>query len=837
MSRTFFCARERVDALKQFARAYPLNRFVFACRDLDYDPSFRIDRFALASLDDARIADFLKKSYGGEPPPPALMPLALRRVRPDLLSACRNPFRLRMLISYYNAHSELPADSVALYSSFVSKLLSGENSGVSWANLESVLSRVALAIADQGLGVEVARTYIEKRAKVSSAADRHVLKAAEAAGILRSDSGSSALGFEHQRLQEYFAACALADAYDVAQDFGVLEPYVESVWAHEIVLAVVAQSAYPGAILRSLLKAPGDHGNARLLLAADCVAARPDIDDALIEWVSDQIVKVIEGTDLIATVKAMRALAAMAPDQAAALLPRYLDDPSSWIRETALELSQRLPRGGLRFEEAATAEATASIRERALDAEYRNPKFRSFYRRIWLAIFLQVIALVAVHSLGLTSADILTFALASYFILVLEWGILPYLLRLRRAGGPERTLSYRLAGHVAVLVGVMLAGSLMLTFKLFWIVIATNAAALLLMRLFRRWYKATSWRLASRSVNLGRLHALILTLGQVVPPVLISTALAHTSAFERALRTAPAEFAGGLMYLAFAGAVGLIVLGRPDELALAKRGRTSLEAVAETAPDFHGLLILDGSVSYLRIQAIRELGHRDYERGTLLKLKQIAERDREAIVRDAAAQAIEEIQARQRREGRGEGLDVRVNAKRTNELDFYRPGLAVVLLCGIGCLSAGCVYTVQGRAELLGTTPSLDALRGVLAARVGWDESAKQRFESHLTKHPDDVAVRKQLGWLYAVSESSRDADRALVHARRAVELTDEHDRRATDLLAEALLMACSTEEARRILDLAAADIRTAANPAARWRELEQRALDARAACANSPNR
>ena len=122
---------------------------------------------------------------------------------------------------------------------------------------------------------------------------------------------------------------------------------------------------------------------------------------------------------------------------------------------------------------------------------------------------------------------------------------------------------------------------------------------------------------------------------------------------------------------------------------------------------------------------------------------------------------------------------------------------------GVGRLTAK-----KRLAELPRSKPPLRALMSGAqeAERAGRLTEAVGLFEEAVKHYPDNAMVLNNYAWFLATvkDEKSRDAARAVVMARRAVELTNEEAGYILDTLAEALYQTGKLEEAARYAAAAA---------------------------------
>ena len=332
---------ERLSELKRFVRDYPANRFVFTCRTLDYDPRFAVRQIALQELDHQQVCNFVIKSLaksGFHGLPKQFEPIALNEQRPDLMSACRNPFLLRMLVTYFAINHRLPDDVGELYERFLAHLLTKSKApSLSLATIRTVLSRVALTLTErEGLGVNISLDDLRDARVFVTPDDSSAVSIALQGGVLVADAAANSIGFVHHRLQEYFAAIALDQRLQTESLAEVLEEYLDDIWSREIVLKLVSISPRASDIVRYLTSTREDVE--RLLLAAEALQySPPTVRESHMSQVLPLLRVEALCNEIRVRVKAVKAISWLADPRTTAsfLLDRLKVDSSPWVRETA----------------------------------------------------------------------------------------------------------------------------------------------------------------------------------------------------------------------------------------------------------------------------------------------------------------------------------------------------------------------------------------------------------------------------------------------------------------------------------------------------------------------
>jgi formylglycine-generating enzyme required for sulfatase activity len=215
--------RQRLKRLRRFVDEYPNNRYVFACRTLDYDVNLGLQRVEIEPLDAMRIRKFSLNYLASEGEE---FVRVLEDDRPELLEMARNPWMLMAFLQVYgSAGGLLPASQGRLFAALVAGLLERERDrryAASIANDVEIhaLARLAFAMVEEyGSGTVVAREWVESRLETISAqhAPGDVVQLAAGASVLRLKNHTS-VRFSHQLLQEYFAAIELGRRFDEGVD-------------------------------------------------------------------------------------------------------------------------------------------------------------------------------------------------------------------------------------------------------------------------------------------------------------------------------------------------------------------------------------------------------------------------------------------------------------------------------------------------------------------------------------------------------------------------------------------------------------------------------------------
>lgn len=196
--------------LQKFREKYPANRYIFACRYDDglalLDNSDKQTVLRLRELDDRQIEEFLRKMAPG-------LNLVKCRAHPDLLYVCRNPFRLRMLVSYWRKKGGLPSHLGHLYNEFLQDLIERAIGRGPEATLtQDLLSKIALALVERGHSESfIPREELRTAGVLQTLDDERRVDASIEGGLLIAHIRTDSVGFVDNRLQDCLAARALKD--------------------------------------------------------------------------------------------------------------------------------------------------------------------------------------------------------------------------------------------------------------------------------------------------------------------------------------------------------------------------------------------------------------------------------------------------------------------------------------------------------------------------------------------------------------------------------------------------------------------------------------------------
>ena len=220
---------ERLKAWRLFTSDYcEANQIVFSGRERDYDRQLDLPRVRVEPLDDARIADYLRRNDA------VGLSAMLDEAKTRLRDMARNPFNLSLLVAAYKDNQRDMANRGWLLHWFVDNLFSREEKLAHRGWLPRTvqmraLQELAYTMQQQGEST----TFAFKTAKAALPTsmefngDEVVVKATD---LLRFGRAATILDptlepdvrFYHHLLQEYFAGLELLRRFDEGEDLSAL---------------------------------------------------------------------------------------------------------------------------------------------------------------------------------------------------------------------------------------------------------------------------------------------------------------------------------------------------------------------------------------------------------------------------------------------------------------------------------------------------------------------------------------------------------------------------------------------------------------------------------------
>jgi predicted NACHT family NTPase len=267
--------RQRTDALKRFVKHWkgigPDNRFVFSCRQFDYTDPLSTDRFPVNEIviepfDESRIKQYLKNNLDDPSSTEAFFESIERKE--TLREAVSNPFFLNALTEVRNKHNgELPNTRSEVIKAYVVTLLAEiENDKDRSDDFEKIdgglpalrgfLSELGFMLQLTGTSAhpdslsELWKRYPQWQEMISLALSGRILREEPDYTARRRNTPSRRIEFKHHRLQEYFAAEALAQRFNKGE---VIDQYLKDIWWQEVVLFAIASVNDKHAIIEGML--------------------------------------------------------------------------------------------------------------------------------------------------------------------------------------------------------------------------------------------------------------------------------------------------------------------------------------------------------------------------------------------------------------------------------------------------------------------------------------------------------------------------------------------------------------------------------------------------------
>ncbi len=255
--------KDRFDVLRKLTN-YRGNRFLFACRSLDYRESFQVTRAIIQPLSKRMARELLTLAM-----PDRGREAANRILSPDnpRRNLATNPFFLRLFCLYYKRKQSLPPSRAALVEEFENAVYLKASKydqdpiRVGQRTMHLILARLGYLIATSQRGVTLPldrfRREFEDGSRELANCFPHideVIHSAAAERLLVKDDhvdtgAGTVLSFYHHRLQEYYAAVYL----DVFQpDMDWTQRY-DDIWWQEILIMLFGITTTPERHINDLL--------------------------------------------------------------------------------------------------------------------------------------------------------------------------------------------------------------------------------------------------------------------------------------------------------------------------------------------------------------------------------------------------------------------------------------------------------------------------------------------------------------------------------------------------------------------------------------------------------
>ncbi len=284
--------QQRFEALSSL-RGYVQNKFLFACRKLDFPETFPFLRAYIQPFSRGQIRRFLRRSLDD-------LGAAAANAADEVLSPSNrlrdmagNPFFLKLLSVFYRAERRLPDSRAELMRAYEGQVFERAMAratfprGLAPETLRAVMARLAYLITSSGRGVtfsagDFMREFVPSEPSTGAARLAACASAVEEAldvlvreRLLHSESGeggaaepvgpAAVLSFHHHRLQEYYTAVYM-------EEFGApldWEGGLDNIWWQETLVMLFGITESPAERMRTLL----GHIPARPLLCAEAGGA------------------------------------------------------------------------------------------------------------------------------------------------------------------------------------------------------------------------------------------------------------------------------------------------------------------------------------------------------------------------------------------------------------------------------------------------------------------------------------------------------------------------------------------------------------------------------------
>jgi hypothetical protein len=284
--------QQRFEALSSL-RGYVQNKFLFACRKLDFPETFPFLRAYIQPFSRGQIRRFLRRSLDD-------LGAAAANAADEVLSPSNrlrdmagNPFFLKLLSVFYRAERRLPDSRAELMCAYEGQVFERARAratfprGLAPETLRAVMARLAYLITSSGRGVtfsagDFMREFVPSEPSAGAARLAACASAVEEAldvlvreRLLHSESGAggaaepvgpaAVLSFHHHRLQEYYTAVYM-------EEFGApldWEGGLDNIWWQETLVMLFGITESPAERMGTLL----GHVPARPLLCAEAGGA------------------------------------------------------------------------------------------------------------------------------------------------------------------------------------------------------------------------------------------------------------------------------------------------------------------------------------------------------------------------------------------------------------------------------------------------------------------------------------------------------------------------------------------------------------------------------------
>ncbi|HKU75075.1 MAG TPA: NACHT domain-containing protein [Pyrinomonadaceae bacterium] len=261
--------QQRTDELREFMTDLlergEGNRFVFSCRQLDYDKTLPMNEVVIEPFDQKRIKQYLEKYLEKEVAEDLAKQIKKSETLTEIVS---NPFLLHAFTLLQDNHpgKELPAARGELIRDYTTELLKllEEDQQEELASIDGGLPRLQTFFSALAFELQQEGTSAHPDSLLHLWTQypqwKQMVSIGRRAFILRGDNPGDPdpaeiesygrIEFQHHRLQEYFAAQELANRYNWGE---VVDHYLRDIWWHETVLFAIAEVDDKQSVIKRML--------------------------------------------------------------------------------------------------------------------------------------------------------------------------------------------------------------------------------------------------------------------------------------------------------------------------------------------------------------------------------------------------------------------------------------------------------------------------------------------------------------------------------------------------------------------------------------------------------
>ena len=346
----------RLKALHEFATLDTKARCLFACRIGDFqEAQFPAQVIRLMPFRRQQIARFLELYLRLDARSAAAWARRLLDPAAQVASLASNPLYLTLVASYVARNDSVPQTQPEIFRSFIEPRLQEAIASAPGAEIEAVrdaLGRLALSMTeDATVGTTIPLQEALSRARLDPETGPGVLEVARAAGFVRFGDPDGAFRFLHHRLQEFFAALALA-SLPAEEVHARLLPHIDDPWWTQIFTLVASQGVGMDPLVRRVLDDSAADAEdtesdrllqeSRLILIGEILQATEQLPSALLlDRLGDAISARYEAAaGLLAELRRVRAVRAIrgplvSLPRPRAILQECLEGGSLWLQEEA----------------------------------------------------------------------------------------------------------------------------------------------------------------------------------------------------------------------------------------------------------------------------------------------------------------------------------------------------------------------------------------------------------------------------------------------------------------------------------------------------------------------